>query len=230
MAELDDSLASGPSAVMNGSMLVVFARGPKNVLVHKFYTNTWSDWVPLDGTAPGPGQVTANVTDTNKGIMTSAPSAVVAGTRLTVFARGPNNTLMHRYYENGWTGWLPLGEGTMTSSPSAVMANNRLVVFARGSDGGLTHKFYDSGWPTWTDWIPLGGEGITSAPAAVVAGNRLVVFARRSDNTLTHRFYDWTLDGWTDWIPLGGAASARLRRPSSPTVGSPFSRATCRTG
>jgi hypothetical protein len=205
---LDESMASGPSAVMQGSTLVIFARGPKNVLVHKHNASgAFTGWIPLDGTAPAFGQVTAHVTDTDKGIMTSAPSAVIAGSRLVVFARGPNNTLIHRWYENGWTGWIPVGDGVgaIASSPSAVVAQTRLVVFARAVDGGLTHKFYDPAWQGWTAWIPLGGEGITSAPSAVVAGNRLVVFARKSDNTLTHRFYDWALDGWTDWIPLGGA-------------------------
>src|SRR6266498_4033761 len=85
------------------------------------------------------------------------PSAVMAGSRLTVFARGPDGTLIHKFYDNGWTDWIPLGAGQISSSPSAVMAGSRLTVFARGPDGTLIHKFYDNGW---TDWIPLGAGQI----------------------------------------------------------------------
>ena len=90
-----------------------------------------------------------------------SPSAVMAGDRLTVFARSANGTLMHKFYEGGWTDWIPLGDGQTTSGPSAVMAGEQLTVFARGADGTLIHKFYDSGW---TDWIPLGEGQITSIP------------------------------------------------------------------
>jgi len=35
----------------------------------------------------------------------------MAGSRLTVFARGPDGTLIHKFYDNGWTDWIPLGAG-----------------------------------------------------------------------------------------------------------------------
>jgi hypothetical protein len=112
----------------------------------------------------------------------SSPSAVMAGDRLTVFARSADGTLMHKFYDGGWTDWLPLGEGQMTSGPSAVMAGERLTVFARSEDGTLTHKYYDGGW---TDWLPLGEGKMTSNPSAVMAGERLTVFARSANGTLT---------------------------------------------
>jgi hypothetical protein len=199
-SDLDAGLASGPSAVMAGTRLTVFARGAKNVLLHKYYENGWTNWIPLDGSTPGPDQIAS----TSPGTMTSAPSAVMAANnRLTVFARGPGGTLMHRYYDNNaWTGWISMGGAAITSAPSAVMANGRLTVFARAADGTLTHRYYDNGW---TGWISLGGAAIASAPSAVMAANnRLTVFARAANGTLTHRYYE--NNAWTGWIALGGAA------------------------
>ena len=34
---------------------------------------------------------------------------MMAGARLVIFARGTDGALLHRYYDNGWSGWISLG-------------------------------------------------------------------------------------------------------------------------
>jgi hypothetical protein len=129
------------------------------------------------------------------------------GNRLVVFARGPAGNLVHKYYDNGWSGWIPLGTEMILSAPAAVVneTGQKLVVFARGSAGNLVHKYYENG--VWSGWIPLGNETITTPPAAVVRGNRLVVFAGVNTpsgrSILSHKYFAAGAGAWTDWISLG---------------------------
>jgi hypothetical protein len=92
----------------------------------------------------------------------------MAGNRLTVFARGPQGTLTHKYSdmtstgtEGPWSRWIRVCEGQISSAPSAVMAGDRLTVFARTVDGTLTHTFYDPQRGKWRDWIPVVGGQIS---------------------------------------------------------------------
>jgi len=53
-----------------------------------------------------------------------APSAVMAGDRLTVFARASNGKLAHRWYDGtkgSWTEWAEISGTEITSAPSAAM-------------------------------------------------------------------------------------------------------------
>ena len=160
-------------------------------LTHKFYDQKlgkWTDWLQFEG-----------------GEVSSASSAVMAGTRLAVFARNVHGSLTHRFYDpqrQSWTPWIDLGAEQISSTPCAVMAGDRLTVFARAMDGTLTHKFYDPLKQAWTGWIHLGDGLIASSPSAVIAGSRLAVFARSSQGTLTHKYSDMTSTGtegqWAD--------------------------------
>jgi pimeloyl-ACP methyl ester carboxylesterase len=81
------------------------------------------------------------------GVLTSGPagSSWAAG-RLDVFARGLDNGLIHKWFDNTWSGWESLG-GDLASDPAAVSwANGRIDVFARGTDDALRHKWYDRQW------------------------------------------------------------------------------------
>jgi hypothetical protein len=63
-----------------------------------------------------------------------------------VFARGSDNALWHRWYENGWGGWQFLGGG-LTSAPDAVSwGPGRIDVFARGGENGLWLTSFDGDW------------------------------------------------------------------------------------
>jgi hypothetical protein len=133
----------------------------------------------------------------------SDPTAVSwANGRIDIFARGADNALWHKWYQNSWSGWESLG-GTIASGPDVCSwGAGRLDVFARGTDNTLVHKWYDNGW---SGWESLGG-GITSDPSAVSWGaGRIDVFARGTDNTLYHRYFQ---GGWSGWESLGGVLSS----------------------
>jgi hypothetical protein len=69
-----------------------------------------------------------------------------ASGRLDVFARGTDNLLYHKSYDNGWSAWESLG-AELGSDPEAISwARNRIDVFARGTNDALWHKWYDGGW------------------------------------------------------------------------------------
>jgi hypothetical protein len=63
-----------------------------------------------------------------------------------VFVKGTDNQLWHKWYQNGWSGYEPLG-GTLTDGPAAAAwAPGRLDVFVKGTDNQLWHKWYDGTW------------------------------------------------------------------------------------
>jgi hypothetical protein len=137
------------------------------------------------------------------GVLTSGVAACSwAPGRLDVFARGTNNALWHRWYQNNWSGWDSLGGG-LTSDPAAVSwGHGRIDVFAKGTDNALWHKWYDG---NWSGWESLGGA-LSSAPAVCSwAPGRLDVFARGADNTLHHRWYE---NNWSAWESLGGGLTS----------------------
>jgi hypothetical protein len=61
---------------------------------------------------------------------------------LDLFARGPNNTIIHKRSINGvWGSWVSLG-GSVASGPGAATyaSNARMMVFVRWIDGSLRYK------------------------------------------------------------------------------------------
>ena len=60
------------------------------------------------------------------GQMTSGPSAVMAADRLTVFARSADGTLTHKFYDSGWTDWIPLGEDSNLLTEYFLSFANRM--------------------------------------------------------------------------------------------------------
>jgi hypothetical protein len=206
---LGGALTSAPSVAARGSgHLDVFARGLDNALWHKWYAvgGNWSNWESLGG------------------VLTSAPSAVWGRvstpqgytSRLNVFARGADNALWRRSYDDriGWTAWESLG-GFLTSAPGAAAGGTsmmgRLDVLARGGDNALWHRQFtpESGW---MDWVSRGGI-LTSAPAASIWSpfrNRyqLHVFVRGADNGLWHRWGDFEQRRWSNWEDRGGVLTS----------------------
>ncbi|MET0920593.1 MAG: PQQ-dependent sugar dehydrogenase [Acidimicrobiia bacterium] len=134
-----------------------------------------------------------------QGLVASGPAvAAWSPGRLDVFVRGTDGQLWHKWYDQGWSGWEPLG-GAITAGPAvAAWSQGRLDVFVRGTDGQLWHKWYNNGW---SGWEPLGGA-ITDGPAvAAWSAGRLDVFVRGTDGQLWHKWYN---NGWSGWEPLGG--------------------------
>jgi VCBS repeat protein/repeat uncharacterized protein DUF346 len=122
--------------------------------------------------------------------------------RIDTFVRGPDDSLRHKWYNGGWSGWESLG-GALTADPGSVSwGSGRLDVFGRGTDNQLWHRYYAGGW---SGWEALGGVLSSGPGIATWAPGRLDVFVKGSDNQLWHRWYD---NGWAGWEPLGGVLTS----------------------
>jgi prepilin-type processing-associated H-X9-DG protein len=145
-------------------------------------------------------------TESLGGSITSGPGVSSWGPgRLDVFARGVDNALIHKWYnQNGWWNWESLG-GVLASDPVAVSwGTGRIDVFVRGGDYALWHRAYDSSG--WHAWESLGGI-LTSAPTVASWGaGRLDVFVTGTDGALWHRWFNGT--AWPDWESLGGVLAS----------------------
>lgn len=142
--------------------------------------------------------------ETLGGFLSSGPDVCSwSAGRLDVFARGGDNALYHKYFENGWSDWESLG-GELIFGPDVCSARpGHLDVYVRGADNALWHKYFDENG--WSEWESLGGI-LTSDPTAVSWGNnRIDVFARGGDNALWHKWFD---GAWSDWESLGGSLSS----------------------
>lgn len=78
-----------------------------------------------------------------------APSSVSWGSgRIDVFARGTDDSLWHKWFdESGWHDWERLGGGVHSSPDVSSWAEGRLDVFNTGIAGDLMHWWFDEkGW------------------------------------------------------------------------------------
>jgi hypothetical protein len=143
------------------------------------------------------------------GSLASQPAAVSwKPGRIDVFARGTDDTLMHRWYRRGqWSRWESLG-GTLTSAPAvASWEPGRLDVFTRAPNGALRHRFYVSG-KGWSTWRRRGGALTSSSAATPWAPGRIDVVARGTGAVLLHRSYVKG-DGWSRWRTRGRGLTSR---------------------
>ena len=115
-------------------------------------------------------------------VLTSAPEAVSdSQNRMNVFARGPNNELLHLRFEQRsfgvfqhWQRWEDLG-GALASAPRAVApwasafgARGVLHVFIQDQNNDLRHRWFDG--VSWGKWETLAG-GVTARPGAATIGS-----------------------------------------------------------
>ena len=143
------------------------------------------------------------------GSLASQPTVVATGPgRVHVFARGTDDTLVHRSASDGtWSAWESLG-GVLTSAPAVTSwGSGRLDVVARSSNNSLQHRSFASG-TGWSAWRGIGGAFTSSPAVAATAVGRFHVFARGRDNGIRHRSFDQAT-GWTPWENLGGTSSAQ---------------------
>jgi hypothetical protein len=165
-----------------------------------------SNKVSTPSTVPPPPLSTRAGWESLNGPITSGPDAASwAPGRLDVFARGTDNSLVHKWYGGGWAGFESLG-GALTADPGAVSwGPNRIDVFVRGIDGGLYHRWWDGS--AWGGYEPLGGviaDG-TGPDVTSWGPGRLDVFVKGTDNQLWHKWYS---GGWSGWEPLGGVLAS----------------------
>ncbi|MCE9577415.1 MAG: hypothetical protein K8W52_29975 [Deltaproteobacteria bacterium] len=191
---LSDNM-SGQSTVDTGSRLEVFERDASaGTLRHRYYdaaAGHWTAWEPIGTEA-----------------ITSAPTALMIGSRLTVFARRDDGALWHQFYENGaWSGWRTLG-GSITSAPTAVMWAGQPHVFVRGYDGVLWMIAYDGVQQRWSSWVRVGSPVLGSAPSAAVYGGELHVFATNTAGGLIRTKTTAPFSAWADWVTPGVSLSS----------------------
>jgi hypothetical protein len=158
----------------------------------------------------------------------SAPAATSWGYgRLDVFARGTDDALYQRTFDNTISNqWLPLRraalggptDGTFQGDPAiATWGKGQLHVFVIGNDGAIWRAATDDGGNTWGAWESLGGSFV-GGPAAIswqphcsspnvdppYCSHRLDVFGiDYQDGNLLHKAFDQT-DAWSEWENLGG--------------------------
>ena len=134
------------------------------------------------------------------GTITSDPDAASWGSgRLDVFAKGTNNAVWKKTYQNNWYGWGDEG-GQIVGSPTAVSwGPGRIDLFGRGTDNALWHKYWNG--TSWSPWVSLGGVLTSDPEVASWAPGRLDVFARGTNNAMFHKYY---ANVWSGWADLGG--------------------------
>lgn len=98
----------------------------------------WTDWSPLGGQ------------------LTSGPAVMVRPSGIyNVFARGPANSYLRRYFSpaTGWSAWADLG-GNFASASSATyrQGTGEIDLFGTAVDNQLWFKSFST---AWSDWIPL---------------------------------------------------------------------------
>jgi hypothetical protein len=89
-----------PSAVMAGNRLAIYGTLLQGSLAEK-YTDRIDD--------PRAGWTTWHKVPGDDRKLNASPTAVMAGKRVTIFSRDGGGNLMQRYYDGGWTTWLPVG-------------------------------------------------------------------------------------------------------------------------
>ncbi len=159
--------------------LNVYVRGTDNALYLHQYTPT-GGWV-------GPWPLDRQISSSPTGIALKNGS-------VHVFARGMDNTLLHRRYDNGWQPWQSLGgpiSGQISSDPEsspsvASWGAGHLDLYVRGTDDAVWHKSSKDSGTSWSNWERLGGS-ILSSPAAISREpNQVEVFVIGKDNKLYH--------------------------------------------
>jgi hypothetical protein len=159
-------------------------------------TNGWTSWENVGGAIP---------------MLLSAPAAAATGRdRIDLFGRGPNDHLIHNWYQGvqGGGGWveidtLPIKDApTVVSGPTA--GEGRVDVFVRGADDLLKHRVYYAGgqpkrnlpgeWAPGGSWENISMNKIAGPPGAVAwwSANvlkRIDVFAQDANNNLIHTWW-----------------------------------------
>lgn len=121
-----------------------------------------------------------------------------------VFARGLDNSLVHKQFREGtgWTGWVSLG-GVLGGDPGAASwSGGAIDLFARGLDSSLVHKQFRE-TTGWTGWIGHGGSLAGDPSVSEWGPGSLDVFARASNGTVVDKQFR-EASGWT-WASLGTA-------------------------
>jgi hypothetical protein len=160
-------------------------------------TNGWTQWEVIGGRTP---------------MLLSAPVAVATGpNRIDCFGRGPNDHLIHTWYQGGQEGgWAEIDTLPIKDAPAVVSAptadRGRVDVFVRSADDLLKHRIYyarlsgdknidlPGGWEPGGKWEDISANKIAGAPGAVASWSanrlkRIDCFAQDANNNLSHTWW-----------------------------------------
>lgn len=135
-------------------------------------------------------------------------SATLRSTGRSIFVRGSDNAVHHRYAssESNWGSWETVG-GDITSAVGVDPTFDRenLDVVVRGTGGKVWHRAYGFGEP----WEKIGDLNIQGTPVVRhYASTDAIIFARGDDNSV------WMIDQvnftWQSWVSLGGDITSDL--------------------
>lgn len=188
-------LVSAPSAIYDGTNILVFGQGTDDALWYTTCNSTASacgQWISLGG------------------VITSKPGAVaidMAGD-LAVFARGPDSAVWARFFgtADGWGPWSSEGgrllPGTGPSAAEYGTATEYILV--TGTDEGLWLGKISAATGT-SGFQPVGGF-TTQSPAVTSSSGAITGFATGTDN---HGYTEnlLTLGGWQT---IGGQLTSGL--------------------
>jgi hypothetical protein len=172
-------IVGAPAAAVEGTTVVVAARGTDNALwLRMMHNGTWGSWTSWGG------------------VLTSSPA--ISGTadgRIDVFVRGADLAVWTRTLPAGGalTPWRSIG-GRVTTAPA--VPNTETGVYAAGTDHAVWVN-YGSGWKS------LGGRTY-SAPAVgyIPQSNGEPVYVRGTDNALWLGVTSGPKTG--SWLKIGG--------------------------
>lgn len=185
------TLRSDPAVLESPGVISVFATMADGTLSQRYNvigTPTWQ-WFP-HGTYVQPGTGTTVR-------LASHPRAAITGTRIAVFVRGADGSLLQRFWDGSQWSWASQG-GVIRGTPSAESA---LSVFVRGSDDTLYHNYWDSAQSKWI-WAARGGS-CTASPSAETADSYRRVFVRPASGGLHELYYSGGTWNWSTNAHLG---------------------------
>ncbi|MEV5543850.1 hypothetical protein AB0L13_44290 [Saccharopolyspora shandongensis] len=150
------------------------------------------------------------------------PAAVDNARRLTLLARGQDNTVLRNFTASASgaapSGWTNLG-GSAVGAPVGVRdGHGELAAFFVGTDGNLFYKNQaaQAQAPT-TEWVNLKGAKLVGTPAvAPNAQGKLLVAARANDGTVrVIQQNQIGSDDWTEWsspLPVFATSDLAIHR------------------
>jgi hypothetical protein len=167
--------------------------------VSLFYTAAdGTVWTLSANGTPGPA------TQVGTGKVTTAVSAITAGSSTIVFGVATGNALwMATRTGTTWSAWTSLG-GNLTSKPGAVFqgpSSSDYAVYARGTDGAVWGRDHTSAG--WGPWHSDGGKLLagTGPSAADINGTYLLVVGTDKQLYTAHA-------GVTGFVAAGGQTTA----------------------
>ncbi|PKV84319.1 hypothetical protein [Streptomyces sp. TLI_146] len=153
--------------------LNMFAIGKDLGMHHRWYVNNqWSWWEPLSGDSFAWGPTSCSWGPGRQDVFCPRSYSY-------------RNSVWHKWYDNGWSGWENLGGSTAIRPAACSWGPGRIDLFISGDDRKIYQKTLEGGH--WSDWISLGGivyEEARGIAACAGKGGPLRIFHTGTDRAL----------------------------------------------